>query len=193
MKFTYPEGATPFNQDDLVALIPNHIETQDQLNEWEQANILKAEVWLFSRKHKDILSIKFLKSLHKKMFDETWKWAGEFRTGNTNIGVQFYYIQEKLTMLLGDVLFWIEQKTYPIDEIAARFHHKLVLIHPFPNGNGRHARLITDRLLVDLGYPRFSWGKGNLTKDSEIRRNYINSLRKADGECYDDLIKFVRS
>lgn len=193
MKFIYPEGATPFNQDDASALIPKHITTQDQLNEWEQANIIEAEKWLFARKRKNLLSLEFIKALHKKMFDKTWRWAGKFRNHNTNIGALYSLIQEKLQSLCSDISYWVHNEVYSVDEIAVRFHHRLVAIHAFPNGNGRHARLMADALLVLLNARRFSWGKDNLIKQSETRQQYIKALKQADNEMYDDLIRFVRS
>lgn len=193
MQFVYPEGATPFNQDDGADLIPKYITTQEQLNEWEQANIIEAERWLFSKKRKDLLTINFIKLLHKKMFYKTWKWAGKFRTHQTNIGVLPIMVQESLKILCEDVLYWTQNTTFPMDETAARFHHRLVAIHAFPNGNGRHSRLITDALLIQLRAPRFSWGKDNLIKTSETRKRYIKALREADQEDYTSLLKFVRS
>ncbi|ARN84286.1 mobile mystery protein B [Candidatus Nucleicultrix amoebiphila] len=193
MKFIYPEGATPFNQDDAAALIPKHITTQDQLNEWEQVNIIEGERWLFSRKRKNILTVEFLKNIHKRMFDKTWKWAGEFRKYNPNIGVPYLLIQEKLRHLCDDATYWVNNKVYSIDEIAARFHHRLVAIHAFPNGNGRHARLMADALLVQLGAARFSWGKETLVKPSQTRSQYIKALKQADKENYKALLNFVRS
>ena len=193
MKFIYPEGATPYNQDDAAALIPRHITTQKQLNEWEQDNILSAERWLFTSKQKSLLTIAFIKKLHKKMFDKTWKWAGEYRTHNTNIGINYPLIQESLKNLCDDVVYWIENKVFPIDEIAARFHFKLVFIHAFPNGNGRHSRLMTDALLRQLGAPRFTWGSGGLCEQSNVRSKYIESLKEADKENIRPLLDFVRS
>lgn len=193
MKFIYPEGATPFNQDDAAQLIPKHITTQNQLNEWEQANIIKGERGLFSRKGKNLLTIEFIKALHKKMFDKTWKWAGKFRNYNTNIGILYHIIQESLKALCDDVSYWIQNKVFPIDEIAVRFHHRLAAIHAFPNGNGRHARFMTDVLLVQLGSPRFSGGKLNLIKPSATRDKYIKALRQADNGDYKGLMDFVRS
>ena len=193
MKFVYPEGATPFNQDDAAALIPKHITTQNQLNEWEQANIIEGERWLFLRKRRNLLTLEFIKTLHKKMFDKTWKWAGKFRNYNTNIGVAYPLIQESLKALCDDVAYWIKNKVYSIDEICVRFHHQLVAIHAFSNGNGRHARLMTDALLNQLGEAHFSWGKHNLIKQSETRNQYIKALRDADKGNYNTLMKFVRS
>ncbi len=193
MKFVYPEGATPYNQDDAEALLPQHITTQDQLNEWEQANILEAERWLFSRKQKDLLSVPFLQKLHKRMFDKTWKWAGRFRTHNTNIGIPYPVIQESLKALCDDVTYWVHHKTFPIDEIAARFHHRLVQIHAFPNGNGSHARLMADALLVNNGRSRFIWGRKSLVHASQTRDTYIKALKNADRGDETLLLRFVRS
>lgn len=194
MKFNYPPGATPLDPDEVNELIPKHITTQGDLNEWEAENILKAETWAFSsNKHGDFLTIDFMKRLHKKMFGETWRWAGEFRKTERNIGVNPFYITTDLKKLLDDVSYQIINKSYPFDEIAYRFHHRLVAIHPFPNGNGRHARLITDLLLTQAGQPRFTWGRQKLESENSIRKQYINALKKADRHEYSSLAEFVRS
>jgi Fic-DOC domain mobile mystery protein B len=201
MKITYPEGATPLDLDEIAGLIPKHITTQGQLNEWEAANIVKAENWLFSNSSPgDILTLDFTKRLHKKMFDNTWKWAGLFRTTEKSIGIAPFYISSDLKNLLEDVRHQIEIlinntniTQQQIDEISYRFHHKLVAIHPFPNGNGRHARLMTDLLLIQAGYPRFTWGNKNLNANNPIRKNYIDALKDADKHDYKKLAAFVRS
>lgn len=194
MKFNYPPGATPLDLDEINGLIPKHITTQGDLNEWEAENILQAETWAFSsNKHGDFLTIDFTKQFHKKMFGETWKWAGEFRKTERNIGVNPFYITTDLKKLLDDVSYQIINKSYPFDEIAYRFHHRLVAIHPFPNGNGRHARLITDLLLVQAGQPRFTWGRQKLESEGSIRKQYINALKKADSHDYSYLAEFVRA
>lgn len=193
MKFTYAEGATPFNQDDALYLIPKHIKTQKALNEWEQANIVLAERWLFSQRKKDLLTIEFIQTLHKKMFDKTWSWAGKFRRYQTNIGVDPSLITVSLKAFCDDVTFWIQKDIYEFQEIIVRFHHRLVQIHAFPNGNGRHARLMSDSLLISYNFPRFTWGSNDLTGSSEIRRNYIEALQRADREDYSYLMNFVKS
>jgi Fic-DOC domain mobile mystery protein B len=193
MNFSYSPGATPIDPDEAEGLKPLHITLQSELDEWEANNILKAEIWAFdSKKHKDILSIDFICQLHKKMFDDTWRWAGKFRSTEKNIRVPASQITTNLKNLLDDIKYQIEYHTYPIDEIAYCFHHRLVLIHPFPNGNGRHARLITDVLLTQNGQPRFSWGREQLKDSSMIRKQYIDALRDADKHNYVALAKFVR-
>lgn len=193
MQFDYPEGATPLDPDEVEGLIPNHITTQTQLNEWEQANILEAEAWSFVTKHESIISVHFLRNLHKKMFDKTWKWAGEFRKSNKNIGTDKALIQVELKKLLDDTHYQIKNSVYSVDEIAARFHHRLVWVHPFANGNGRHARLMTDILLISYDQPRFSWGRENLYSQNETRKGYIQALREADKHDYEKLLEFVRA
>lgn len=194
MKFEYAPGATPLNQDEIDELIPPHITNQNQLNEWEAANILKAENWLsITRYRNKLLTIDFAKLLHKKMFNDTWKWAGIFRTTEKNIGVTPSIISTELKKLLDDVTYQIAHNSYPIDEIAYRFHHRLVLIHPFSNGNGRHARLVTDLLLINSGIARFSWGRQKLETPGPIRKQYIDALRDADKHNYAALAQFVRS
>lgn len=202
MDYEYASGTTPLDPDESAGLIPNHITLQSELNEWEEVNILKAEGWLFStHSHGNFLSLEFLRLVHKKIFNDTWSWAGEFRSTEKTIGVAPFYITTQITNLLEDtrhqLLHCPQDNTtifnQKIDEIACRFHHRLVAIHPFPNGNGRHARLMTDILLVQAGLPRFTWGNKNLASKSPVRDRYIAALRKADKHDYSELSEFVRS
>lgn len=192
MKFNYPLGSTPLEADELADLLPKHITTQEELNAWEEKNILAAQKW--ASKQKEIISLAFIKKLHKKMFNKTWKWAGEFRTTEKNIGIHWPQIPIKLRELCDDVQYQIDHKTFSDDEIAIRFHHRLVWIHPFPNGNGRHARLMADLLIVHLGSPSFSWGLNqDLYKATPVRKQYIEALQSADrGDC-SKLLAFARS
>jgi Fic-DOC domain mobile mystery protein B len=186
------DASTPLTPDEREGLIPSYITLRRELNEAEQANILEAEGWAFARK-RNVLDENFLTNLHKRMFGRVWRWAGQFRRTERNIGIDPYRIQTDLRQLLDDCRYWIEHATYEPDEIAARFHHKLVFIHPFPNGNGRHARLATDLLLVKLGRPRFSWGQVNLIDPGETRQRYVAALRAADNHDIGPLLEFVRS
>jgi len=186
------DASTPLTQEALDGLIPSYITLRPELNEAEQANILEAEEWAFSKK-RDVLTEKFLDNLHKRMFNRVWKWAGAHRRTGKNIGVDAYRIPTELRQLLDDVRFWIENGTYPPDEIAARFHHRLVWIHMYPNGNGRHARLATDLLLTALDQPRFTWGRKNMVDANETRKTYIAALRSADRHDYQPLFDFARS
>ena len=185
------DAATPLTEEELADLIPSYISVRPELNEAEQTNILEAEEWAFSRK-RDVLDERFLKNLHKRMFGRVWKWAGIFRTSGKNIGVDAYKIAVELRNLLDDCRYWIEHGTYEPDEIAARFHHRLVLTHSFPNGNGRHARTAADLLLVPLDRPRFTWGRANLVNASETRDRYIAALQAADHHDIAPLLAFVR-
>lgn len=192
--FEYPEGATPLDKNEIEGLIPAHITTRSELDRWEQENINEALAWAETHKPKDILNEKFMKQLHRRMFGHVWKWAGTFRRSDKNIGVAWYMISSELKNLCDDVHYWIEHQIFSEDEIAARFHHRLVLIHLFANGNGRHARLMADILLEKfLDRPIFSWGSADLIKSGDDRKQYIEALRKADKGDYDALMKFVRS
>jgi len=190
--FEDDDASTPLTAEEREGLIPSYITLRRELNEAEQANILEAEQWAFARK-RDVLDERFLTDLHKRMFGRVWRWAGKFRHTERNVGVDPLRIATDLRLLLDDCRYWIEHGTYPPDEICARFHHRLVFIHPFPNGNGRHARLAIDLLLVALGQPRFSWGKTNLVNPGETRRAYVAALRAADGRDIGPLLEFVRS
>lgn len=186
------DGQTPLTHEELEGLIPSHITLRGELNEAEQANIIEGQSWAYKRSSK-VLSIDFLNALHKRMFGNVWKWAGKFRTSGKNIGVDAYKIPTELQELINNTAYWIEHEIYPPDETAARFHHKLVFIHPYPNGNGRHARMAADLLLRSMGQEPFTWGSENLIKPSDTRAEYIEALRAADGHGYDQLFRFVRS
>ena len=194
MDFDYPEGATPLDPDEAEGLLLTHITNRGELDRWEQDNIAEAEVWAFRRKQKDLLSEEFACRLHRRMYGNVWRWAGDFRRTGKNIGVEWWSIGPELRNLLADVATWIEFGSYLPDEIAARFHHRLVSIHLFPNGNGRHARLMTDLLLVQiLGRPRFTWGRENLLRAGDCRHRYIGALQAADRHDYAPLLEFIRS
>lgn len=186
------DASTQLTDEERGGLIPSYITLRGELNEAEQANIIAAEHWALSRK-RHVPDGKFLNDLHKRMFGRVWKWAGQFRHSGKNVGVDAYRIPTQLKLLTDDCAFWIEHATYQPDEIAARFHHRLVFIHPYPNGNGRHARLATDLLLVSMGHARFSWGHKNLIASGETRARYITALRSADKHDYQPLFEFVRS
>ncbi len=189
----YPPGATPLDPDESAGLIPSHIATHGALNEWELVNIIGGERWAFSRKRRNLLSIEFIRLLHKRMFGNTWRWAGTFRTTEKNIGIDPARIQPALRDLCEDAKVQLEHESYALDDIAARFGHRLVSIHPFANGNGRFSRTMADLLLVHNGAERFSWGAGNLIAESDSRRSYLDALRAADAGDYRPLLAFVRS
>lgn len=197
LKFEYPPGATPLNPNEIAGLKLSYISTQGELNAAEQDNIRQGEAWAFAQKRKDFLSEKFLRTLHKKMFGHVWDWAGTYRKSDKSIGVSWYEITGELNKLLGDVRYWITHETYPLDEVAARFHHRLVLIHPFPNGNGRWARTMADVLLMSLDRKPFSWGAGmkagGLGEKGNARERYIRALKFADSRQFEELFNFVRS
>ncbi|WP_323146164.1 mobile mystery protein B [Pseudomonas marginalis] len=186
-------GQTPLDPDEVAGLKPRHIATQGELDEWEAQNILKASRWVARQKKLDVLNDHFCRELHVKMFDDTWKWAGTFRKSDKDIGCDWTQIAVNLRQLLDNVAYWLEHNIFPPEEIAVRFHHRLVWLHAFPNGNGRHARLMTDCLLRQCGLAPFSWGRGNLVIVNEVRQRYIQALRAADANDYALLLAFVRS
>ena len=190
-----PDGNTPLTPEELADLIPN-LATKEQLNEWERENILEARRWALSDRNVktlDPMADDYIRKLHRRMFDQTWKWAGKYRQTERNIGVPVGQMREMLGALLEDVRYWIENNTYSPDEIAIRFHHRLVSIHLFPNGNGRHARLVADVLAVRLGRPAFTWGQRDLIRPGEARESYLQALRTADNGDINPLLDFARS
>jgi Fic-DOC domain mobile mystery protein B len=188
------DGNTPLSPEELADLIPN-LATKEELNEWERENILRGREWAVGDRTSpwDMVSDEYVRKLHKKMFDETWTWAGDYRHTEKNIGVSVHEIRERLMALFGDTRYWIENGTHLTDEIAVRFHHRLVFIHPFPNGNGRHARLIVDIIAMKLGRPAFTWGSASLVKDGEARATYMEAIRAADDGDIQPLLNFARS
>jgi Fic-DOC domain mobile mystery protein B len=190
--FQEPDNATPLTPEEMRELIPAHIAYRREVNEAEQENIARGQDWALGRR-RDLLSEKFIKDLHRHMLRDVWRWAGKFRTSERNLGIAHYEIPVALRQLLDDTQAWIEYKTYPPDEIAVRFHHRLVQIHAFPNGNGRHSRLMADLLLMSLGEERFSWGSANLQDAGDVRRRYITALQAADNHDIGPLLAFARS
>ncbi len=194
MKIEYSNGATPLEYDELEGLLLTHITTRAELDRWEMDNINQAYQWVEGGKHHDILNENFICLLHKKMFGNVWKWAGQYRKSDKSIGVPWVEIAVELKCLCDDANAWIKFGTYPEDEFAVRFHHRLVYIHPFSNGNGRHARLMADLILEKLFHAQpFSWGNVVLTKKGESRTAYIRALKAADSHDFSLLMKFVRS
>jgi len=191
----YADGQTPLNEEEKEGLLIKTISTREELNEFEQQNIEKAIIWTMRRKFKaeDILSESFVKDLHRKMYGEIWAWAGEFRTTGKNIGIDRFQIGTALRKLIDDSKFWMANKSFNEEEIVIRFKHRLVSIHCFANGNGRHSRLMADIMIEHIfKRPLFSWGAANLIKKGEAREAYLSALKKADRGDYSSLIRFAR-
>ena len=195
MEIAYSDGATPLDPDEIEGLKIKSVATRLELDRYEQENILEAMDWIERGRTGDILTEQFVRKLHLKMFGNVWRWAGTYRTSGKNIGVPVGMIHEELAKLLGDAHFWVEQRSMPDDLIGATFHYRFEYIHPFPNGNGRHGRLMTDLLMQrKLGAERFSWGGGNVSRDDTIRSRYLEAIRAIDTSSdFGPLIEFVRS
>jgi Fic-DOC domain mobile mystery protein B len=194
--FQEPDDATPLEPDERQGLLQSWITHRRDLNEAEQENILKGAAWARGRRNRnprDLLNDGFARSLNKRMFGDVWKWAGTYRRTERNIGIAANRIPVDLPMMFDDVRYWTEHKAYPPDEIAVRLHHRLVAIQPFPNGNGRHARLMADLLIERLGGEPFSWGGGSLADTGELRARYVAALRAADNHDIGPLLAFARS
>ena len=186
------DAATPLTEAEKRDLKPAYIATRAELNAAEQENIARGHDWAI-RRRREILTEGFVKSLHGRMFGDVWRWAGRFRTSERNIGIDHWEIPAALRVLLDDARTWVEHESYPPDEIAVGFHHRLTQIHPFPNGNGRHARLIADLLIMQRGGESFTWGRGSLGDAGDLRRHYIATLRAADNHDIVPLLTFARS
>ena len=190
--FDEPDNATALTPEERHELIPAHITYRHELNEAEQENIASAQDWALARR-RNLLTEKFIKDLHRRMLGDVWRWAGKFRRSDRNLGVPYYEIPVALRQLLDDAIAWIEHRTYARDEIAVRLHHRLVQIHPFPTGNGRHSRLVADLLVMQLGGERFTWGSATLHDANDVRRRYIDALHATDQHDLAPLLAFARS
>lgn len=196
LEFFYEDGQTPLSEEEKEGLLIKSITTHGELDEHEQLNIEEAIAWTMGLKLKKdrILTEDFIRALHKKMLGKVWRWAGEFRKSEKNIGVKWINIGVDLRALLGDTNYWIENKTYPPDEIAIRFKHRLVNIHCFPNGNGRHSRIMADIIIESVfGEDVFTWNHSNMVRANETRAEYIRSIREADKGNIEHLITFART
>lgn len=196
LNINYIEGQTPLSENEQEGLKISSITTREELDEFEQLNIEKAIQWTFGKKLKaeQLFSEKFIKDLHKRMYGDVWNWAGTYRTSEKNIGIKSYLIGVELKQLLDDAIYWTQNKTYNSQEIAIRFKHRLVSIHCFANGNGRHSRLMADLIMEKLYNEKFfSWGSTNLVKATEVRAEYIKAVRKADQQDLLPLIAFAKS
>jgi Fic-DOC domain mobile mystery protein B len=188
------DGQTPLDADEAAGLIPSWVATRGDLDRVEQENVATAYSRLRrTMEPEDILTEDFLRRLHREMFGDVWHWAGNYRTTAKNIGVDAWQIRDRLGQLIANVRYWIENSTFPLDEIAVRFHFELAAIHPFPNGNGRHARFAADLLAQALGRPRFTWGRLRDESPRDLRSAYIAALHAADRGEIDPLVKFART
>lgn len=196
LEIHYSEGQTPINEEEKEGLKIKSITTQSELDEFEQLNIEKAVEWTIHNKFQaeKILTEKFIKDLHKMMYGDVWKWAGEFRKTNKNIGINWIQITVELKNLLDDTKYWIENKTFPSENIAIRFKHKIVAIHCFPNGNGRHSRMMADIIMESIFKEEiFSWHQSNMIKANDTRKKYISALQQADNGNIEPLIEFAKN
>jgi Fic-DOC domain mobile mystery protein B len=188
-------GQTPLDPDEAVELIPSWIATREDLDKAEQENIARAEIWAAGRTlaASKIVSERFIRQLHRRMFGNVWRWAGDYRHTDKNIGVPHWRVAEDVGQVLGNATYWVEHGVFSSDEIAVRFHHRLVWIHPFPNGNGRATRFAADLLIKSLGRQRFSWGTDVAPDDPKRTRDlYIEALQAADKGDVRSLLEFAR-
>jgi Fic-DOC domain mobile mystery protein B len=188
----YPEGATPLDPNELGGLKHKHITKQIELNQLEQANIESGLRWL-GRQRADVLTDRFATTLHSRLFGDVWDWAGKFRKTEKSVGIDAIHIPVELRTLMDDAKYWVENKTYPPSEAATRFHHRLVKIHPFPNGNGRHARIMADAVLERVYKAKpIDWTGGHdLQKIGARRTAYIAALKAADRDDMRPLMEFI--
>lgn len=194
--FQEPDDATPLAPGEREGLLQSWITHRADLNEAERENIVEGVTWARRRRRRTVdgmLNDGFVRELHKRVFGDVWNWAGTYWQTERNIGVDAFRIPNELGNLFGDVRYWVEHKTFAPDEIAIRLHHRLVAIHPFANGNGRHARLMADLLIELFGDTPFSWGGGSLADAGELRARYVVALQAADDHDIGRLLEFARS
>lgn len=189
-------GTTPLDPDEAEGLL-HDIGTQGELNELEQENIQIGQEWAIrtavTGRRREVMTEEFVYELHRRMFGEVWNWAGQVRRSNKNLGVDWPQIRPAVRDLIEDARLWRDDGVFEADELAIRFHHRLVWIHPFPNGNGRHARMMADLIVMRQGRPRFTWGRASLHETFTLRTRYIEALQAADAGKLGPLVEFARS
>jgi Fic-DOC domain mobile mystery protein B len=189
-----PARTWALDAHERAGLIPAHVATRFELAAWEQANIARAVAWLVERPRRgSVLTSRFLRSLHRRMFDETWEHAGHYRRTRADLGVPAWTVSTRVEDVIARVRGWIQMGSYPPDEIAIRFHHRLSEIQPFERGNGRVLRLQADALVEELGQPPFSWGAASSVSPDELADRYRAALRVADNDNISVLLDFARS
>jgi len=193
--FQEPDDATPLDPALRGDLLQAWITTRADLNAAEEANIVDGAAWGRRRRGgaEAILNEDFSKGLHKQMFGDVWRWAGTYRQNELNIGIAPHLVPAEMPVMFDNVRFWVANNTYPPDEIAIRLHHRLTQIHGFPNGNGRHARMMADLLIEKLGGKLFTWGSGSIHDTGTLRTTYIAALKAADNHDFGPLLAFARA
>ena len=194
--FQEPPDATVLSPAERDGLLQTWVTTRAELNRAEEENILNGASWARRRRGSgviDLLRDEFAMTLHKQMFGDVWDWAGTYRHRESNLGIVPLQIPIAVNTFLGDARFWLEHHTYERDEFSVRIHHRMVAIHPFPNGNGRHSRLLADLIIERLGGESFTWGGGVLRDVGELRATYIAALKAADAHDIHPLLAFARS
>jgi Fic-DOC domain mobile mystery protein B len=193
--FQEPDDATPLDPALRADLVQTWVTTRGDLNVAEEENIIKGAAWARRRRGgaETLLNDDFSKNLHMQMFGEVWKWAGKYRESELNIGIAPHLVTAEMPAMFDSIRFWVENNTFPPDEIAVRLHHRLTQIHGFPNGNGRHARMMADLLIEKLGGEPFTWGSGTLHETGALRKAYVSALQAADNHDFAPLLAFVRS
>jgi Fic-DOC domain mobile mystery protein B len=187
-------GNTPIDPDELAGLRHKHVTTHEELNQLEHANIQQGLEWLSRQRSPQVLTEQYVRELHRQLFGAVWLWAGEFRQTEKNIGIDPIMISIELRQLMDNTAYWVEHHTYPALETTARYHHRMLQIHPFPNGNGRFARIITNELQRLIGTPLTNWAANVSEADMPAHRKaYIDALRAADALKYDALFTFMQS
>ena len=196
MDETQPIGATPGG--DTSGLLLEHLSTTTARNAAETEAISRAyDKYVFRARRKkqgtEWLTDDFIRRVHADMLGTIWEWAGKYRQTKFNLGVDPHLIREQIKLFTEDFLYWNgTESTMSVIEIAARIQHRLTNIHPFTNGNGRHARLITDIFLHSRKLPIPQWPQIQLmAQGNEIGEQYITAMKKADNGDINDLIQFI--
>lgn len=196
LNWDYNLGQTPLDEDEKEGLKVKFIATKSELNLLEQKGIESAILWSLgiNLNIEHLLSESFIRKVHKQMFGNVWNWAGQYRKTDKNIGVDKWAIITEIKYLIDDAKYWLTKDTFEPDEIAIRFKHRLVSIHCFPNGNGRHSRLMADLLISKIfKFEVFTWGSTSFENSILQRTAYLKALREADKNNYEPLVKFARS
>jgi len=194
--FQTDDHNTDLSPEEQLQLIPS-LTTRAELNAAERMNINAARLWAMRPRvlqRPDLLTDTFSRELHRNMFNHIWRWAGRYRTSERNLGWEVHRLSEGIRNAFGDTQCSMQHGTYPLTEVAVRLHHRLVAIHPWPNGNGRHARLMADLVVASRAGRELTWGaSSDLAFAGQARNRYIAAIQQADAGDMAALLAFAES
>lgn len=159
----------------------------DLLYENEALGIIRAQQYILDLDANFVFDSRLILDLHHIVFGNLYLWAGKWRNVVTNIGIDVGKIPYAIAEYADHVNY---MKNAAMDReglVNCLFytHHRYTQIHPFNNGNGRTARLITDLVANMNGYQNIQL----YVRDAGAERENYKAALKAADQHYNDKLK----